>query len=160
MDDWWASVGSDNFNRRSWTHDSELSAVVIDTSRDDYSVYARRLRLLLAAEHLDRELGDAHYPGDIDGLTSPYRWPEEAEVQRVLGDCIEPEDMFDTFARTADALDAWHANGRRGQRPPGRLRRLAVPEVADRSRVVASPIYGVVHDPDGRPDPLRRRSRF
>ena len=30
VDDTWATVGSDNFNRRSWTHDSELSAVVID----------------------------------------------------------------------------------------------------------------------------------
>ncbi len=30
MDDVWATIGSDNFNRRSWTHDSELSAVVVD----------------------------------------------------------------------------------------------------------------------------------
>ena len=54
MDDLWASVGSDNFNRRSWTHDSELSCVVLD---DDYS---RSLRLRLAAEHLDRldDVGD------------------------------------------------------------------------------------------------------
>ena len=28
IDDTWATIGSDNFNRRSWTHDSELSAVV------------------------------------------------------------------------------------------------------------------------------------
>ena len=33
IDDTWATVGSDNFNRRSWTHDSELSAVVIDRAR-------------------------------------------------------------------------------------------------------------------------------
>ena len=37
VDDTWATIGSDNFNRRSWTHDSELSAVVVDTAGD----YAR-----------------------------------------------------------------------------------------------------------------------
>ena len=30
VDDVWAAVGSDNINRRSWTHDSELSCAVID----------------------------------------------------------------------------------------------------------------------------------
>ena len=30
VDDTWATIGSDNFNRRSWTHDSELSVVVVD----------------------------------------------------------------------------------------------------------------------------------
>ena len=35
VDDIWASVGSDNFNRRSWTHDSELSSAVLDTTLDD-----------------------------------------------------------------------------------------------------------------------------
>ena len=34
IDDIWATIGSDNFNRRSWTHDSELSAVVVDPSAD------------------------------------------------------------------------------------------------------------------------------
>ena len=29
VDDEWATVGSDNFNRRSWTHDSELTAAVV-----------------------------------------------------------------------------------------------------------------------------------
>jgi phosphatidylserine/phosphatidylglycerophosphate/cardiolipin synthase-like enzyme len=48
IDDRWASVGSDNFNRRSWTHDSELTAAVYDPG------YARALRLNLAGEHLDR----------------------------------------------------------------------------------------------------------
>lgn len=50
IDDTWATIGSDNFNRRSWTHDSELSAAVVDLD----GTYARDLRLTLAAEHLDR----------------------------------------------------------------------------------------------------------
>ncbi len=60
IDDAWASVGSDNFNRRSWTHDSELSCAVIDQVRDcreprvvdrygdGARVFARDLRLDLA----------------------------------------------------------------------------------------------------------------
>ncbi len=36
VDDTWATIGSDNFNRRSWTHDSELSVVVLDPA-DDYA---------------------------------------------------------------------------------------------------------------------------
>jgi phosphatidylserine/phosphatidylglycerophosphate/cardiolipin synthase-like enzyme len=47
IDDQWATVGSDNFNRRSWTHDSELSAAVCDPD------YARSLRVALAREHLE-----------------------------------------------------------------------------------------------------------
>jgi len=42
VDDTWASAGSDNFSRGSWTHDSELTAVVLDEA------YARDLRLILA----------------------------------------------------------------------------------------------------------------
>ncbi|MBC7558564.1 MAG: phospholipase, partial [Dermatophilaceae bacterium] len=58
IDDQWASVGSDNFNRRSWTHDSELAAAVCQSG------YARELRLNLAGEHLDRAvpLDDLHDP--------------------------------------------------------------------------------------------------
>ena len=54
IDDWYATIGSDNVNRRSWTHDSELAALVIDDAGLDHSPFARSLRLRLAAEHLDR----------------------------------------------------------------------------------------------------------
>ena len=48
IDDVWATVGSDNVSRRSWTHDSELMCAVCDPSR----AYPRKLRTRLAGEHL------------------------------------------------------------------------------------------------------------
>jgi len=68
IDDQWAAVGSDNFNRRSWTHDSELSAAV------HHHEYARELRLNLADEHLERE-------GQVDDLHDP------AHMFTALADC-------------------------------------------------------------------------
>ncbi len=141
MDDCWATIGSDNFNRRSWTHDSELSAVVVDTEGGDHSAYARRLRLTLAAEHLDREVS-------------------EGSVADVMADCLSPEGMLDTFARSAAALAAWHAGGEQGARPPGRLVALPEPNLSPVSRLWAGPVYRVIHDPDGRPRALRRRKAF
>jgi len=131
VDDTWASIGSDNFNRRSWTHDSELSAVVVDPAGE----YARTLRLTLAAEHLDRS------PDDLD-------------------DCVDAAGMFSAYAACAAALDRWHAGGGVGPRPPGRLRRLEPPELGRVKRAVARPHYLLVHDPDGRPRPLRKRDEF
>ena len=116
MDDWWATIGSDNFNRRSWTHDSELSAVVVDSAGGDHSAYARRLRLTLAAEHLDREVGAAEFPGDISKIehgTAPGDL-DDAELLRVMADCVDGPGMFDVFAASAAALQAWHDGGRRG----------------------------------------------
>ena len=141
VDDEWASIGSDNFNRRSWTHDSELSAVVVDTEGGDHSAYARRLRLTLAAEHLDREPG------------SP---PDPATV----ADCVDPAGMFAAFAESAERLDRWWEGGRVGPRPPGRLRRLDPPELSPIAKALALPPYLVLHDPDGRPRPLRRQDGF
>ena len=134
VDDTWATIGSDNFNRRSWTHDSELSCVVVDTA----GAYARDLRLTLAAEHLDRD------PDDLG----------------TVEDCREPEGMFAAYAEAAAALDGWYAGGRRGPRPPGRLRRLRPPELHPATRLLASAPYLWVHDPDGRPRSRRRRDTF
>ncbi|CUR54921.1 Phosphatidylserine/phosphatidylglycerophosphate / cardiolipinsynthase-like protein [metagenome] len=128
IDDTWTTIGSDNFNRRSWTHDSELSAVVLDET----SEYAQRLRLTLAAEHLDRDTDD----------------------------CVDPSQMYTAFEESAARLDAWHAGGQVGPRPPGRLRRLSPPELSRTQRAIALPAYLTLHDPDGRPRSLRRKDAF
>ena len=59
IDDTWASVGSDNFNRRSWTHDSEVSAVVCHPG------FARGLRLELGREHLETDDGSLLEPHSV-----------------------------------------------------------------------------------------------
>ena len=141
VDDTWTTIGSDNFNRRSWTHDSELSAVVVDRGADPQA-YGRRLRLTLAAEHLDREVG------------SPDRLLE------VMGDCVEPEGLFAAYAEAAAGLDAWWDAGRVGPRPSGRLRRLQPPDLGRVARALALPAYLTLHDPDGRPRSLRRTDGF
>ena len=137
IDDTWASTGSDNFSRRSWTHDSELTAVVLDQS------YARDLRLTLAAEHLDR----------LDEVT-------EHDLEATMSDCLDPAEMFDVYAAHAARLDDWHAAGRPGERPPGRLRRLPIPQLTSRQRRWAALLLDLIHDPDGRPPALRRADRY
>ena len=137
IDDQWASVGSDNFNRRSWTHDSELSVAVWDTTDTTHAAgggrqFARDLRLALAREHLD----DDHM------------------------DATEPAAVFEAFARSADRLQAWHDGGRSGPRPPGRLRPLHETPLSTTTRLWAEPVYRTVYDPDARPWTWRRRGRY
>jgi phosphatidylserine/phosphatidylglycerophosphate/cardiolipin synthase-like enzyme len=127
VDDTWASVGSDNFNRRSWTHDSELSNAVLG------GTFAPDLRLRLAREHLDLPPD----PATDDGLLDPGAFVAAMEAG-------------------ADALDAWYAGGRRGPRPPGRLRHHRPEAVGRLARLWATPVYQVFYDPDGRPRSLRR----
>lgn len=135
MDDQWASVGSDNFNRRSWTHDSELTCAVLDED------YARALRLRLAAEHLGR------LEAFEDGADS-------------LADCQDVHDMYDAYARAAEELDRWHASGCVGERPAGHLRTLPLPEPTGLSRLLAKMPLAWLHDLDGRPRSLRRRDDY
>ncbi|MFC4591700.1 phospholipase D family protein [Sphaerisporangium corydalis] len=142
VDDVWASVGSDNVNLRSWSHDSELSCAVLDEREDPRPPhgagrFARDLRLALAAEHLD-------LPG------------EGAEVDRLC----DPVAAFDAFAAAAAGLEAWHAGGRRGPRPPGRLRPHPAPELSRARKLLAMPLYRFAVDPDGRPPALRRSKGF
>jgi phosphatidylserine/phosphatidylglycerophosphate/cardiolipin synthase-like enzyme len=149
VDDIWMSVGSDNFNRRSWTHDSELSSAVLDTTRDDRQPrdptgtgdgarrLPRELRLALGREHLDLDAGGAD-----DELL------------------LDPDRFVATLDERAAALDAWHAGGRRAPRPPGRLRPHRAPGLPRLTRLWATPLYRVLDDPDGRPLPLRLRREF
>ena len=77
-----------------------------------------------------------------------------------MADCLEPEDMVTTYAAAADALDAWHAGGRFGERPPGRLRRQDVPDLPRPTRAWSRVPLRLVQDPDGRPWRLRKSRRF
>ncbi|HEY5979774.1 MAG TPA: phospholipase D-like domain-containing protein [Microlunatus sp.] len=162
IDDWWATIGSDNFNRRSWTHDSELSAVVLDTVGGDHSAYARRLRLTLAAEHLDRRLGPDGHAGDLSAHASGVTTDgfDDQPLLDLMADCRDPVVMFDAFAAAAAALQAWHDGGRQGERPPGRLRPLRRLHPSALTRAWAGPLFRAVHDPDGRPRVLRRRRAY
>ena len=147
IDDVWATVGSDNLNRRSWSHDSELSCAVLDQNRDPREpldpagigdgarVFARDLRLELAREHLGRRKDDD-------------------------GDLIDPKQFFDVMAAAADRLDAWYNGGRQGDRPAGQLRRRPEANLGRGTRLFARPLYSLVYDPDGRPRELRRAGRF
>jgi phosphatidylserine/phosphatidylglycerophosphate/cardiolipin synthase-like enzyme len=144
IDDVWACVGSDNVNRRSWTNDSELSCAVLDETRDPRPpadpgglgdgarAYARQLRLRLGREHLDLDSDDA---------------------------LLDPGQAFETFARSAAALDQW-VRDRKGPRPRGRLRPYHLPSLARSTLRWAAPAYRTVYDPDGRPLRMRRAGTF
>jgi phosphatidylserine/phosphatidylglycerophosphate/cardiolipin synthase-like enzyme len=123
IDDTWACIGSDNFNRRSWTHDSELSCAVLDA--DD--AFALDLRLELLREHLDRAADGS----EDEGLAAP-----DSAVREICA--------------SAEALEAWHEAGCRGQRPPGRLRPHKIDRVDPLTRLWAEPAYRMIYDPDGR----------
>jgi len=133
VDDVWATVGSDNISLRSWTFDSELTCAVLDED----GRHALNLRMELAREHLDLAEDDPTHPD--------------------LGD---PAKAFDMFARAARELDAWHAGGRVGPRPPGRLRTYQPPPLSRFTSVWAGWAYRLLYDPDGRPPGLRGTDRF
>jgi phosphatidylserine/phosphatidylglycerophosphate/cardiolipin synthase-like enzyme len=147
IDDVWASVGSDNFNRRSWSHDSEIACAVLDEKRDSREptdpaglgdgarTYARDLRLQLWREHLGRADGDDR-------------------------DLLDPEDAVTKFRETAAALERWHSGGERGERPPGRVRPHPRIQPSRTTRLWAEPFYRIVYDPDARTPTMRNAGEW
>jgi phosphatidylserine/phosphatidylglycerophosphate/cardiolipin synthase-like enzyme len=149
IDDVWAVVGSANLNMRSWTHDSELAAAVLDEERDDRPPrdpgglgdgarrFARELRLRLMHEHL---------------MTT-----DDALL-------LDPDTAAETVRRSAAALEAWHAGGRRGPRPPGRLRPQRTEGHGARTPArlpwLTAPAYRTFLDPDGRSLGMRLRRTY
>jgi phosphatidylserine/phosphatidylglycerophosphate/cardiolipin synthase-like enzyme len=146
IDDVWATVGSDNLNRRSWTHDSELSCAVIDSELDDRipldpgglgdgsRKFARALRLSLWAEHLGRS-------------------PEDPELLN-LSHCSL------LWRETASKLEGGQSRLGKEDRPPSRIRSHVIDPVPIASQRWADLAYRLIFDPDGRPLKLRLRRRF
>jgi phosphatidylserine/phosphatidylglycerophosphate/cardiolipin synthase-like enzyme len=146
IDDVWALVGSANLNRRSWTHDSEVSCAIIDDQLDDRAPldpaglgdgsrrFARDLRIQLWAEHLKRSPSD---PSLVDIRSGAEFW-------------------------RSSALDLmrWKVEDGGAKDPPSRARPHEVEPVLQRDRGWAELAYRVVFDPDGRPRGLRKRHVF
>ena len=135
IDDTWAAVGSANLNRRSWTHDSELTAAVVTDRAGGDDSFARRLRLRLWTEHLGRA------DDEVDDL-------------------LDPAAAVAVLRAHAEGLDAWHRDGETGPRPPGHLRAHRLPTVGPAVRRAVEPMVRTVIDPDGRPRGWRKRDRW
>ena len=72
----------------------------------------------------------------------------------------EAKDALAALTTGADALDRWHSGGRRGPRPPGRLRPHRAEQLSLFTRAWATPVYRLLDDPDGRPLRLRLKRAF
>jgi len=134
IDDTWACVGSHNANRRSWTHDSELSTAILHIGAQTSNSWAYQLRVDLAREHLGE---NAH----------------GANLENAL-------QTFELFQKTAKNLDAWHATEQRGPRPHGRLRTYTQAPLSLWTRIWAFPIYRLLYDPEGRSLKMRLAKKF
>ncbi len=146
VDDVWFTCGSDNFNLRSWTTDSEVTCAVVDTT-DDGRAPADPSGVGSGARRLARDL-------------RLQLWGEHLGVDPADPRLLDPVTAFDLWRTTADALDDWHAGGRRGPRPSGQVRRHQ-PEPLTRAQQRWAPLlYRSVVNPDGRPRRLRGGSGF
>ena len=111
VDDQWLTIGSDNLNLRSWTHDSEIMCAVVDPD----GTLPRSLRTSLWAEHLGLAQDDPRL-SDLSGAMA--LWHERVGAP---GSRIRPHEPAVLSARTR----AWaRAAYRTLHDPDGRPRRL------------------------------------
>lgn len=134
IDDTWACVGSHNANRRSWTHDSELSGAILHDGVHNSNSWAHQLRVDLAREHLGENATGANLENALQ--------------------------TFELFQKTAKNLDAWNATGRSGPRPPGQLRTYTQAPLSLWTRIWAFPLYRLLYDPEGRSLKMRFAKKF
>ena len=77
---------------------------------------------------------------------------------------LDPNRAAQTVRHRAEELDAWHTGGRRGPRPPGRLRRHVLESPGGKpaawTRWLTTPAYRAFLDPDGRPLGMRLRRNY
>jgi phosphatidylserine/phosphatidylglycerophosphate/cardiolipin synthase-like enzyme len=163
VDDVWFTVGSDNFNRRSWTNDSEITCAVIDPTIDAAGDSGSATGPATDAP-VANPAGDAEAPPD-----APRRLPLELRAElwaEHLGVGTHDDRIHDhtrgfaLWQERAAELDAWHENGQATERPPGQVRRHEPEPIGRLHRLWATPVYRIVFDPDGRPWWLRRTDRF
>ena len=104
---------------------------------DGARVFARGLRLQLLREHLDRAADGSQ----DDGL-------------------LDPDTLISALDASAQALEDWHTGGRRGPRPPGRLRPHRPERLGRFQRLWSTPAYRMIYDPDGRSYRARLTGRW
>jgi phosphatidylserine/phosphatidylglycerophosphate/cardiolipin synthase-like enzyme len=107
VDDVWMTCGSDNFNRRSWTHDSELTCAVMDEA----GVLPRQVRSTLWAEHLGLSATDERVTAADDALDL---WRERARdpQARIAEHHVEPVGRIDGVWAKAMYRTVYDPDGR------------------------------------------------
>ncbi|HYO16920.1 MAG TPA: phospholipase D-like domain-containing protein [Thermoanaerobaculia bacterium] len=101
VDDVWVEIGSMNMNRRSMTHDQEISLSMIDailTPDGNHCRFARELRLRLWAEHLGLDPSEIA----VDPVAGFEQWKERSQLAgvRAKRHFVELDDPFELSTLT------------------------------------------------------------
>jgi phosphatidylserine/phosphatidylglycerophosphate/cardiolipin synthase-like enzyme len=108
----------------------------------------------------DSEATCAVVGADLPGRLRTTLWAEHLGLPAEDPRLHDPAGGLAIWRERASALDEWHGGGRRGERPPGRVRCHRPDPVPRRQRWWVVPAYHLVHDPDGRPTSWRLGNRW